>query len=98
MEQQANEYLKEVMQEQAKVEGELRQRAWAAAAPAPAAAPLALGKGVVRFRKGMKGLAEQATDFDEEDSGEPVAAVGYRITGFWLWQTVVVPPNVYVVH
>jgi hypothetical protein len=22
----------------------------------------------------------------------------YRITGFWRWQTVVVPPNVYVVH
>jgi hypothetical protein len=25
-------------------------------------------------------------------------AVDYRITGFWLWKSVVVPPNVYVVH
>src|SRR5215831_9432963 len=25
-------------------------------------------------------------------------AVDYRITGWWRWKTVVVPPNVYVVH
>ena len=25
-------------------------------------------------------------------------AVGYRITGWWRWKTVVVPPNIYVVH
>ena len=25
-------------------------------------------------------------------------AVDYRITGFWLWRSVVVPPNVYIVH
>ena len=25
-------------------------------------------------------------------------AIGYRVTGFWRWKTVVVPPNVYVVH
>ena len=24
--------------------------------------------------------------------------IDYRITGFWLWKSVVVPPNVYVVH
>jgi hypothetical protein len=93
MEQQANEYLKEVMQEQARVEGELKQRAWAAA-PAPAgAAPAARGRGRVAFKKGTAAQADE-----EEGPGEPVAAVDYRITGFWLWQTVVVPPNVYVVH
>ena len=27
-----------------------------------------------------------------------VRAVDYRITGFWRWKTVLVPPNVYVVH
>ena len=25
-------------------------------------------------------------------------AVEYRITGYWLWKSVVVPPNIYVVH
>ena len=25
-------------------------------------------------------------------------AIDYRITGFWLWKSVIVPPNVYVVH
>jgi len=28
----------------------------------------------------------------------PGRAVEYRITGFWLWKSVVVPPNVYVIH
>ncbi|MBD2330152.1 SPFH domain-containing protein [Alkalinema sp. FACHB-956] len=25
-------------------------------------------------------------------------AIDYRITGFWIWKSVIVPPNVYVVH
>ncbi|AFY36886.1 band 7 protein [[Leptolyngbya] sp. PCC 7376] len=25
-------------------------------------------------------------------------AIDYRITGFWLWKSVIVPPNVYIVH
>jgi hypothetical protein len=29
---------------------------------------------------------------------EAVRAIDYRVTGFWFWQTVVVPPNVYVIH
>jgi hypothetical protein len=28
----------------------------------------------------------------------PAAAVEVRITGFWRWKTVIVPPNAYVVH
>ena len=31
-------------------------------------------------------------------AAEPARAVDYRITGFWRWKTVLVPPNVYVVH
>ncbi len=39
------------------------------------------------------------TPAPESDEGEAVGrAVDYRITGFWLWRTVVVPPNVYVIH
>jgi regulator of protease activity HflC (stomatin/prohibitin superfamily) len=28
----------------------------------------------------------------------PPRAIDYRVTGFWRWKTVIVPPNVYVVH
>jgi regulator of protease activity HflC (stomatin/prohibitin superfamily) len=43
----------------------------------------------VEFKKGGQGLP------DEPAGGS--AGVDYRITGWW-WQTVVVPPNAYVVH
>jgi hypothetical protein len=33
-----------------------------------------------------------------EGGGGGGRAVDYRITGWWRWKTVVVPPNVYVVH
>jgi flotillin len=34
------------------------------------------------------------------DEEKPVISRGveYRITGFWLWKSVIVPPNVYVIH
>jgi flotillin len=39
------------------------------------------------------------TPAHEGDEGEAAGrAVNYRVTGFWLWRTVVVPPNVYVIH
>lgn len=71
----SNDYLKQVVQEQAQVEQELRRRV---SRPAPAAAaPLS----------------------DEEASAaEPAVALNYRITGPWRWKTVVVPPNMHVVH
>jgi flotillin len=84
----SNEYLQEVVQDQQRVEGELRR--WRS--PAPQAA-LAGNKGeasqIVRFAK--RGAVD-------EEAPTPARAVDYRITGFWLWKTVVVPPNVYVVH
>ncbi len=92
---ESNDYLNQVVKQQAAVEGELRKRnapgpARVPAAPADLAAGEALGKGVVEFRKGMAGLTDN-------DAGQSSNAVEYRITGWW-WKTVVVPPNVYVVH
>jgi hypothetical protein len=76
-----NAYLGEVLEQQAKVDRELRP--WAA----PAAA-----QGAQREQSKSRGPAG-------EGGGGPVAgAIKYRITGFWRWRTVVVPPNVYVVH
>lgn len=70
---EANAYLDQVVQEQARVEGELRGRH---------RAPQAYG----------------SRDFDAAPAGGSTGgAVEYRVTGWWF-KTVVVPPNVYVVH
>ncbi len=92
----ANTYLEEVMAQQARVEGELQHRLSGPPA-APAGGPV---PGVLKRKRGIRDT-EEDHDSDEYDlaldshSGPPV---NYRITGFWRWKTVVVPPNVYVVH
>ena len=79
---EANNYLEQVVADQARVEGELRVH--------KAQAPLLAGR---RMRaKGGGGENEEAAHTGT------ASAVDYRITGFWRWKTVVVPPNVYVVH
>ncbi len=87
----SNTYLDQVVQEQAKVEGELKR--WRHGPPPAAnAAPAAQvpgGRGVLEFRKGLTG---------PDGSEAHLRAVDYRITGFWFWRNVIVPPNVYVVH
>ncbi len=84
-----NDYLDEVLVEQAQVEQELKRQA--PGAPAPAASPSPRkAKGLLEYRSRPRG---------EDEEGLPTGrAVGYRVTGFWRWKTVVVPPNVYVVH
>lgn len=84
----SNEYLNEVMEHQARVDQELKRPRWEAAA-APAAAPAA-SRGAGRV------LSKALHEF--QATVAPVASTDYRITGFWFWQTVVVAPNVYVVH
>jgi hypothetical protein len=88
---EANDYLQQVEQQQVRVAEELRQRQrgkfkLGGVVAAPAA-------GVIEPRKGVR--AEEDQEDEEFTAG---AAVDYRITGFWRWKTVVVPPNVYVVH
>ncbi len=44
-------------------------------------------------------MAGAPTPSPESDEGKAAGrAVDYRITGFWLWRTAVVPPNVHVSH
>jgi regulator of protease activity HflC (stomatin/prohibitin superfamily) len=81
-----NDYLNEVLVEQAQVEQELKRQQ----------APLTKSKS--RARDG-----ETSVDYclvSEFAPGDVPAgrAIGYRVTGFWHWKTVVVPPNVYVVQ
>ncbi|MDX9722460.1 MAG: SPFH domain-containing protein [Myxococcota bacterium] len=68
-----NSYLEEVLQQQVKVDNELKR-----------AAP----------RKSMSA----ATRAPGEAAAAPTRSADYRITGWWRWRTVVVAPNVYVVH
>ncbi len=89
-----NTYLQEVMVKQAKLADDLRVRR--AAAPAG---------GAVAFMRNEPAQACEAPATDEvritplHDSG-PVSgnAVDVRITGWWRWKNVIVPPNAYVVH
>src|SRR5262245_18767304 len=88
---QTNEYLNQVVQEQARVEGELRGRRRAGPKQAPDPAPQAAAPGAVLFDAG--------SDYDLGEAPAPAGnAVDYRVTGWWRWKTVVVPPNAYVVH
>ncbi|MBN2494989.1 MAG: hypothetical protein JXR96_10395 [Deltaproteobacteria bacterium] len=74
-----NEYLEQVVQQQAAVGNELRKAARMKMTPEQS--PL-------RRRPSQPAPA----------GGENGQAIDYRITGFWRWKTVVVPPNVYAVH
>ncbi|MBL8794899.1 MAG: hypothetical protein JNM56_13400 [Planctomycetia bacterium] len=98
--EQANSYLNEVMNQQAQVERDLQPR-HQPAPPAPVQIATRgigreLAKGIVEFKKGMKGIEDEAP----RDAGGAAGIVpsDYRITGFGFWKTVVVAPNVYVVH
>ena len=86
MSSEKNSYLNEVVQQQQALEQNLRARKLAV--PAQAAAPMAR-------------RAQMAMPGDEGGGGGGGGtsnAVEVRITGWWRWKTVVVPPNAYVVH
>ena len=77
-----NEYMQQVMVEQANVEGELRKKR--------RAMPVAARE--IRAQLPDDMVASSV------DSGPEAPAVDVRITGFWRWKNVIVPPNAYVVH
>ena len=90
-----NNYLNECLQQQARVEDELkpRQLRLKAKIPLPAQAPTPAGAVMSR---GAGQPAEIIRDVVQGSESDPV--LNYRITGFWRWKTVVVSPNAYVVH
>jgi flotillin len=90
----SNDYLNQVMQEQAQVEQELRRQSPVQAPAAPAARTRSVGATLREFKKGMNADGE-AFAMSVEPSAPPV---NYRITGLWRWKTVIVPPNMHVVH
>jgi hypothetical protein len=94
----SNDYLNQVVQQQAQVEGELRKRG-AAQRPAPPQSPPPAASVTLGEEADVAKPKKTAVTRREAAQEAPVGnnAVDYRITGWW-WQTVVVPPNAYVVH
>jgi hypothetical protein len=88
-----NTYLGEVLTEQAQVQQELK---WKQASLAPAAAGRPRSSGGVGVTKGLASREDE--DAPAAPGAPPPRAIGYRVTGWWRWKTVVVPPNVYVIH
>jgi hypothetical protein len=83
MSAERNAYLDQAVAQQERLEQDLRARR---AAPAPAAPA-----GVGPSRKQRIAAVERATM-------PSTPAVDVRVTGFWRWKTVIVPPNAFVVH
>ncbi len=80
-----NVYLDQVVAQQERLEQDLRSKARSPMAPLPAAASGALVK------------RERALGSVGANQAGP-STVAVRVTGFWRWKTVLVPPNAFVVH
>ncbi len=83
-----NTYLQQVLQEQEEVNLKLQKRR---AFPQPTNAP-------AMVQSNFQAMSDSFANNEISSPPHIGKAVEYRITGFWLWKTVVVPPNVYVVH
>ncbi len=90
MEMKKNSYMEQVQQQALDVERELRSRRAPSEEPTAGAA-MAPGAPMMMARGGGGGGLPP-------DAPRGPRALGVRITGFWPFQTVVVPPNVYVIH
>jgi flotillin len=93
---ESNDYMQQVMANQQRVEVDLKAKRMSPALNRAAVSPRmaivqqsAQAEDTGRFRR-----ADIAAPLEDEGSN----AVDVRITGWWRWRTVVVPPNAHVVH
>jgi regulator of protease activity HflC (stomatin/prohibitin superfamily) len=102
--QNRNEYLDRVVAEQQELEENLRakrskpanQQAAQSIAPMPPVPVPARGRGRAAVMAPRSGApAGPAVGGAADDRGNGVEV---RVTGFWRWKTVLVPPNAFVVH
>lgn len=85
MSAKSNSYLDQVVAQQAALEEDLRSNSGGSMS-APGSAP---ARGALAKRAGRSGPARET----------PVQGpVDVRMSGFWRWRTVLVPPNAFVVH
>ena len=96
---ESNEYMEQVMANQQKLAVDLRAKRQVApmgrrGAAAAAAIPEPQGaEDTGRFQ-----LARQRFTAPAASEPAPAASVDVKITGWWRWKTVIVPPNAHVVH
>jgi hypothetical protein len=101
--QNRNDYLDRVVAEQQALEKNLRSKRASAPAPAQAQAAPAAPPPLAQAAPGRAAGRAQAVTFGG-GGGDPAgppdrgAGVEVRVTGFWRWKTVLVPPNAFVVH
>lgn len=89
---QENVYLEQVLEQQQQVDQELR--GWKGKA---AQVQRRLDRPMMPSAQ-APGVAAAPPVSRTGGGAEGVRAIDYRVTGFWIWKTVVVPPNVYVIH
>lgn len=86
-----NVYLDQVVAQQERLEQDLRSKRSTAPAPPPMAAPASAG--------GRVSPVAQAQALPPPGGGTNApSAMEVRVSGFWRWKTVLVPPNAFVVH
>lgn len=96
-----NEYLEQVTEQQQRTEEDLkamRMPAATAISPAFAHMPEGAPSGGPSMSRSVKGRASAMPGSVAMTAADTSQAVGVRITGWWQWKTVIVPPNAYVVH
>jgi hypothetical protein len=89
-----NAYLDQVVAQQERLEQDLRSKRSSAPAPAGSAAPAAPPPPPARAMAKRQRVVEALGG----ESQPATSAVDVRVTGFWRWRTVIVPPNAFVVH
>jgi hypothetical protein len=82
-----NTYLEEVVAAQGQLEQDMRAKR-SITVPAQMAAPAGSAGGLAGRLRAVSGMPP----------GSVPATVDVRVTGFWRWKTVLVPPNAFVVH
>ena len=96
--QSENSYLGEVLEQQQRVDLELKSKR-RASSPMPSQQAMSnMPPPPAGAAAGNVFRAQIANMQAEAFAGNEGRAIDYKITGFGRWQTVVVPPNVYVVH
>lgn len=93
MAESKNSYMEEVLQKQESVDQELRRKA--------RASPVAQRRMAGPMQNAMAMMPQEATPLPGALPPSPegsARAVEVRITGWWRYKTVIVPPNAWVVH
>src|SRR5215467_14395923 len=91
-----NEYLDHVMAQQVQLEQDLRSKRSTASA-AEVGVPLAMRPAGAPAPAQAAGRRVRMPVIDRPAETVP-AALDVRLSGFWRWKTVLVPPNAFVVH